>query len=84
MVKLSTESLARSETRDPATAHGAGKHLVHKHPPMHWWIQAGLNGLVVNNSYQRMLASTGTDFSFAKSAAQHCVGFLISRFMGLH
>lgn len=84
MVKLSIESPVRSETRDPVTAQGAEKRLVPKHPPMHWLIQLSLNGLLVNNSYQRMLASMGTDSSFVKSAAQPCVGFLMSRFTALH
>ena len=84
MVRLSIEFPVRLETQDPAIAQGVGKRLVHKHPPMLWSIQLSLNGLVVNNSYQRMLASKGTDSSFVKSAVQLCVGLLMNRFMVLH
>jgi hypothetical protein len=80
-VKLSIGFPVRLEMRDPATAQGAGRRLVHKHPPMHWWIQMSLNGLVVTNFYQRMLASMGTDFSFVKSVVQPYVGFLTIRSM---
>ena len=83
-VKLGIESPVRLEMRDPATVQSVGKRLVHKHPPMHWWIQMSLNGLVVTNFYQRILASMGTDSNFVKSAVQLCVGSLTNRFMALH
>ena len=66
---------------DPVIVQGVAKHLAPRHPPMLRFILMTSNGIRVKNCSARMNPKRVLGFSSVVSAAQHCVVFLMEKYM---